>query len=110
MPGNGEAGTSMAKPVTVNIPHTLGKAEARRRIEQGFGSIQQGLAGMLSAKQTWQGDRLSFEAAGLGQTLGGRLDVLDDSVQIQIDLPEMLAALADTILAKLKQRTQKLLE
>ena len=104
----------MGKPVAVNIPHTLGKTEARRRIEQGFGSIQRslplGLAGMLSAKERWEGDRLHFEVAGLGQTLGGRLDVLADSVQIQIDVPEMLAAIADSISAKLRKGTQRLLQ
>ena len=33
-----------------------------------------------------------------------------DSVQVQLDLPDMLAALADRISGRLKQEGQKLLE
>ncbi len=101
----------MGKPINVNIPHTLGKAEARRRVQQGFADIQRsmGLPGILSAKQSWEGERLNFELSGLGQSLVGRLDVLVDSVQVQIELPGILAALAETISAKLKAQARKLL-
>lgn len=103
----------MGRPVTVNIPHALGKEEARRRIAEGFASMQRhlsdGLIGVLSFRERWEGDRLHFEGGALGQKTCGRLDVLDDSVQIQVDLPEMLAAIADRIVARLKQETQKFL-
>jgi putative polyhydroxyalkanoate system protein len=104
----------MGRPVTVNIPHTLGKDEARRRIEDGFTNMQRqmtgGMVGMVSFQQHWEGDRLNFEGSGLGQKISGRLDVLAESVQIQVDLPEMLAAIADRITGKLRTETQKLLE
>lgn len=104
----------MARPVTVNIPHALGKDEARRRIEEGFGRMRQqmtgGIGGMLAFTDRWEGDRLHFEGGGLGQKLTGRLDVLADSVQIQLDLPEILAAIADRIRGKLQSEGQKLLE
>ena len=108
----------MARPVTVTIPHSLGKDEARRRIEQGFGQMRQqmaaGVGGMLASmvkfQERWEGDRLHFEATGMGQKMTGRLDVRDNAVDIQLDLPEMLAALADRIAGKLKAEGQKLLE
>ena len=104
----------MARPVTVNIPHALGKDEARRRIEEGFGRMRQqmtgGLAGMLTFTDRWEGDRLHFEGGGLGQKMTGRVEVLADSVQVQLDLPEMLAAIADRISARLKMEGRKLLE
>jgi hypothetical protein len=104
----------MARPVTVNIPHSLGKEEARRRIEEGFGRMRQqmtgGMGAMISFQERWEGDRLHFEGGGLGQKLTGRLDVMADSVRIQLDLPEILAALADHITGRLKQEGQKLLE
>jgi hypothetical protein len=100
--------------VTVNIPHALGKEEARRRIDEGFGRMRQqmtaGLGGMLAFQERWEGDRLHFEGRGLGQTLTGRLDVRADSVEIQLDLPEMLAAIADLITGKIRQEGRKLLE
>jgi hypothetical protein len=42
--------------------------------------------------------------------LTGRLDVLADSVKIEVDLPEILAAIADKIAGRLKTEGQKLLE
>jgi hypothetical protein len=104
----------VARPVTVNIPHSLGKEEARRRIADGFGRLQQqmtsGIGAMVSMQERWEGDRLHFEGSGLGQKISGRLDVRDDSVQIQLDLPEILAAIADRISGKLQKEGQKLLE
>jgi len=104
----------MARPITVNIPHSLGKDEARRRIEQGFGRLQQqmsgGFAGMIKFTERWEGDRLVFEGGGLGQKVTGRLDVLADSVRVEVDLPEMLAAIADRIVGALQKEGQKLLE
>jgi hypothetical protein len=104
----------MGRPITVSVPHKLGKSEARRRIEEGFSSIQRnqsaGLGGLLSVHERWEGDRLYFDAGGLGQKVSGRLDVLTDSVELQIEVPEMLALIADRILATLRTGTQKLLE
>jgi hypothetical protein len=108
----------MARPVTVSIPHALGKAEARRRIDTGFGHMRQqiagGVGGMLGSmfvfQQRWEGDRLHFEGSGLGQKMTGRLDVGEKAVDIQLDLPEILAAIADRIAGNLKTEGQKLLE
>ena len=108
----------MARPVSVTIPHNLGKAEALKRIETGFGQIRQNLLGgvagmmakMITIQDRWEGDQLHFEGSGMGQKLTGRLDVREDSVHMQIDLPDMLAALADKITGTLKTEGQKLLE
>ena len=104
----------MARPVSVTIPHSLGKDEARRRIEEGFGRMRQqmtgGMGAMLSFQDRWEGDRLHFEGGGLGQKMTGRLDVRDDAVAIELDLPDILAAIADKITGRLKSEGQKLLE
>lgn len=104
----------MTKPLTVNIPHALGKDEARRRIDEGFSKIQQqltsGALGLVSFQNRWEADRLHFEGAVIGQRITGRLDVLANSVQMQIDLPDLLAAIAERIKAGLTKETQKLLE
>lgn len=69
-----------------------------------------GLGMMLSMQERWEGDRLHFEGGGLGQKLSGRLDVLADSVRVELDLPEFLAAIADKIAGRLRIEGQKLLE
>ena len=53
----------MAKPVTVTISHELGREEAYRRIDEGFGKVADGLGFALKLDQHWEGDTLAFEAA-----------------------------------------------
>lgn len=108
-----ESSRHMSQTITVNVPHKLGKAEATRRIREGFGAMQQsetgGLAGVLSFQRRWEGETLHFEAGGLGQQIAARLNVLDDSVQIHIDLPDLLAAIAERIKDSISKETVKAL-
>ncbi|WP_428308499.1 polyhydroxyalkanoic acid system family protein [Lacipirellula sp.] len=103
----------MSKPITISLPHQLGREEARRRIEQGFAGLAQGMTGgigaLLTHRERWEGDCLIFDAGALGQKIAGRVDVLDDSVKIEIDLPAFLASIREHIIAKLKVGGQKLL-
>jgi hypothetical protein len=103
----------MARPVAVNIPHDLGKDEARRRLQTGFASIERtmagGMLGAVSFADRWEGDRLYFSGRGLGQQITGTLDVLADSVQLEIDLPEILAVIAERLAQRVQQEGQKLL-
>jgi hypothetical protein len=69
-----------------------------------------GILGMLTFQERWEGDRLHFEGGALGQTISGRLDVAADAVTIHLDLPEMLAAIAESIKVRLKAAGQRLLE
>ena len=61
-------------------------------------------------QERWDADRLSFEGGALGQKITGRVDVLADAVRIELDLPEILAAIADRIRGRLQSAAQKLLE
>ena len=74
----------MARTITINIPHSLGKDEARNRIAAGFGRLCDqmtgGLGGALSIQTRWEGDRLHFSDTALSQSLSGRLNVADDFV------------------------------
>ncbi len=101
----------MSTPVTVNIPHQLGRAEARRRIETGFANISRQLPGSGgTCSQRWDGDRLTFSIAALGQSISGVIDVLDAAVAIQIELPGVLGIIANGLQARLRNATQLLLK
>lgn len=104
----------MSQPLSVSVPHQLGAAEARRRIDEGFGQIQQqmsaGPASALQWSRRWEGDRLHFEATGLGQKLTGRVDALEDALRIEVDLPPLLGRLAGLISGRLQRTGAKLLE
>ena len=58
----------MSKPITVNIPHRLGRAEAQRRIAEGFANIGQsfGPQAAKALKTDWQGDRMDMLAMMAG--------------------------------------------
>jgi hypothetical protein len=94
----------MATPITVCIPHQLGRAEARRRIEAGFAKVVRVLPGSGGAcSESWDGDRLTFGVAAMGQTVAGVIDVGDAAVTIEIELPGVLGMVA----TGLKDRLQK---
>ena len=71
----------MAKPIVVTIPHQLGKAEARQRIEDGINRMGHQFGEGAKLTKAWSGDCLSFSAKVVGQAVAGRLDVLEDAVR-----------------------------
>ena len=94
----------MATPITVTLPHQLGRAEARRRIENGFGKIAQALPGGAgTSSQRWEGDRLVFAVGALGQTVSGVIDVHDTAVRMEIQLPGVLGLLAGGLKDRLRK-------
>jgi hypothetical protein len=86
----------MPYPVVVTIPHKLGKAEAQRRLQSGFSNIRSSFGEkFVVLKDQWAGDHLDFQASLLGQTTTGTVDVADDHVRLEVQLPWMLAMLAN---------------
>jgi hypothetical protein len=101
----------MPKPVVVSIPHKLGRDEARRRLTSGFGRIREEIGGKAVAfEERWEGDRLHFLAGAFGQKVSGRADILDDSVRIEVDLPWILASIAESLHHRIRKAGTLLLE
>jgi putative polyhydroxyalkanoate system protein len=101
---------SMPKPITINLPHKLTQAEARNRIESALAEARRhypAYAGTL--RETWTGNRMEFTLSAMGQTVTGRIDLLPDSVQVQIDLPVFLAMVADALRSRIEREGKKLL-
>lgn len=89
----------MAKPLIVDIPHDLGRDEARRRIETG---VDQGKAllaksGVTIENLTWTGDRLDFAISAMKQRMNGQIDVGAESVRVECHLPLLLAMFAEKV-------------
>lgn len=101
----------MTKPITVEIPHQLGVAEAKRRLETGFGDFSRHIGGVAGAlNRTWEGDRLSFSLQAIGQQVTGFIDVRDTELRIEVLLPGVLGMIAGKIRGRLKKEGQILLE
>jgi hypothetical protein len=103
--------TDMAEPVVVTIPHKLTKEEAIRRLQKGFGDVRSAVGEkFVVLTDTWNGDHLDFRASLLGQTTTGTVDVGDHSVRLEIQLPWMLAMLANRAKAIVQKQGQLMLE
>ncbi|HET9160418.1 MAG TPA: polyhydroxyalkanoic acid system family protein [Caulobacteraceae bacterium] len=101
----------MAQPLTVTIPHQLGRDEARRRIETGLSRFVGQVGGMArNYQQAWSGDRMDFSAEVMGQPLSGAIHVLDDAARVELVLPGLLGLMAGKIKGKLQREGQLLLE
>lgn len=86
----------MSKPLIMEIPHELGKEEARRRIE---GNVDRGRAfveklGIKVETLAWTGDRLDFGVSTLGQRVDGQIDINPDTVRLEVRLPLLLSFFA----------------
>jgi hypothetical protein len=101
----------MAEPLTVSIPHKLGKDEALRRIKSGLSGVE-GRYGQIFRveEEIWSGDRLSFRVSALKQIVSGTLDVSETHVRLEVMLPWLLARLAGGIQAAIRDRGKTLLE
>ena len=88
----------MSKPLTVTIPHRLGKDEAVRRLKSGLGAVRSSWGHVFAIQEeTWTGDRLQFQVSALGQSASGSIDVREDHVNLVVFLPWLLAKLAAAI-------------
>jgi hypothetical protein len=102
----------MSTPITVSIPHQLGVAEARRRIDEGLAGLiaQTGQGKLAKVDKSWTGDRLAFSVLALGQAVTGHLDVRATAIDMEIHLPGMLGMIAGKIRDRLQKQGQLLLE
>ncbi len=102
---------SASKPLVVQIPHDLGKAEATRRLQHGLGSVKSQFSSHIASfDEAWAENCMSFRVGALGQIVAGNLEVLEDSVRVEIALPWILRVIADKARGFIQKQGQLLLE
>ena len=101
----------MGTPVTVSVPHRLGKEEAVRRLKTGLTRMRSNLSALVAIEQeTWDGDTLHFQMRGLGQSAAGSIVVFEDNLRIEVTLPWLLAKFAERLQPALRKEATLLLE
>ena len=101
----------MSQPLIVSIPHQLGKQEALRRLQTGLTKVRTTFGAHLAhVEDTWTGDHLDFRAAVLGQHVSGSMDVADDHVRLEVQLPWLLALLGEKAKGLIERQGHLLLE
>jgi len=97
--------------VTATIAHRLGKVEAVRRLKDGLASTKGHLGPMISMEEeVWVGDVLSFRMHALGQNAAATIEVLEDTLRIEMSLPWLLAKAAKRLIPILREEATLLLE
>lgn len=101
----------MQKTIDVSIPHRLGKAEAKSRLQGGAEKLRAQFGGQVAqVHESWTGDHADFRFTAMGQAITGRMDVEESLIKLSVDVPWVLGMLADKIKGKLQQEGKKLLE
>jgi hypothetical protein len=97
-------------PIRLDLPHSLGAEEARRRIDNGLGSLKDHIPGAAEVRAAWTGDQLGLQVMAMGQEVNARLDVLEAVVRVEMLLPPALSFLAKPIEIALRRGGTKMLE
>lgn len=97
-------------PISIDLPHRLGAAEAKRRIEQSMGGLTRHLPPGATVQPSWTGNRLDMSVSAMGQDLRTAIDVQDAVVRVQLVLPPALAFFGGAIEAGIRRKGSDLLE
>ena len=97
-------------PVTIDLPHRLGAAEAKRRIGGNIHLLAERLPAGAQVRSAWEGDTMALGIGLLGQEVDARLDVGESVVHVTVTLPGALAFFGKAIEAALKRGGAELLE
>jgi len=96
--------------MTVDLPHSLGAAEARRRVENSTGQLVKRLPPGATVAPRWEGNRLNLDIVALGQRVAAAVDVQEQIVRIEVGLPAALSFLRPLIEAGMRRAGSELLE
>jgi hypothetical protein len=99
----------MSQPIDVDLPHKLGKEEAKRRIGQNIGGLADHIPGGGNVSSRWEGDTLKLSVAAMGDSINADLAVHEDRVHCHFELPGLLGMFAQPIAAMLRARGGDLL-
>ena len=100
----------MTQPIDIDLPHNLGKDEARRRIANNIHKLQEHIPGGASVQSGWIGDQLSLQVAAMGEAVNATIDVMDTKVHLKVLLPGMLGMFSGLVQAALQKKGGALLE
>jgi hypothetical protein len=100
----------MAEPLVVCIPHKLDKEEALRRVKPALGKASESFPVLKVEEEIWAEDRMQFRVRALGQLASGTVQVLDDSVRLEVTLPWLLHKFGESVQRSMRGRGQILLE
>ena len=101
----------MSQPIQVDLPHKLGKEEARRRIANNIHKLKDHIpGGTAQVSSAWSDDELRLDVAAMGQSVQTLIGVEESVVRVHVLLPGMLGMFSGPIQAMLQKKGSVLLE
>jgi putative polyhydroxyalkanoate system protein len=100
----------MSQPIEVDLPHNLGKDEARRRIANNIHRLTDHIPGGAKVESGWAGDQLNLRVQALGDSVQSTIDVEETRVRVKVMLPGMLGMFSGVIQSALQKKGNVLLE
>jgi len=100
----------MSQPIEVDLPHNLGKDEARRRIANNLHRLTEHLPGGAHIESGWTGDQLNLCVQALGDSVQSTIDVEETKVRVKMLLPGLLGMFSGVIHSAIQHKGGALLE
>lgn len=95
----------------IPIPHQLGKEEARRRLRERSHEAAGLIPGGADVAIDWPGeDRMTMAISAMGQSINSVIDVEEEAVVFQLDLPAALSFVGPMLRGAIEQKGRKLLQ
>lgn len=81
--------------------HTLSKDEARKKAEDLADKMKE----KIGIEWAWHSDTIKFEAkSGAAKGAKGKVDVTDNLIRVEVDLPFLLRPLKGMVESKIKEK------
>jgi hypothetical protein len=95
----------------IDLPHQLGRIEAKRRIQSRIGELAGHMpGGMAEVRTAWPEEyRLALDVAAMGQQVAAKIDVDEHVVRLDLQLPMMLRFASGAIEAAIQRKGGELL-
>ncbi|MGA2034865.1 MAG: polyhydroxyalkanoic acid system family protein [Thermoguttaceae bacterium] len=96
--------------ITLDIPHSLGRDGAVRRLQGKIAALLAAYQSHLSEVcEEWHDGKLTFSGRALGMKIAGTLAVDDDRVHLSADLPLAAALMKGKIEGQVREQIGKML-
>lgn len=95
----------------IDLPHQLGRVEAKRRIQSRIGELAGHMpGGVAEVHSAWPEDyRMAMDVAAMGQQVAATIEVEERVVRLNLQLPMMLRFASGAIEAMIQRKCSELL-
>lgn len=99
-------------PLTIDVPHKLGRAAARARMKARIGDLAGHIpGGFADVQSAWPSENeMALNIKAMGQEIAARLEVEETIVRVHLMLPAMLGFFSGAIQSAVKEGGTRMLE